>query len=80
MDDNRKTFFERIVESVFEGSDPKIIKESDTVFSYAAKQELRNKLDDYYKKNGSNMGSYAKNFGINLDKGLERDRYNGKNI
>lgn len=72
---NKKTLFEEIVEKVFEGSDPKLIKEGDSVYSYAAKQALSDRLNAYNDKNGFNMGSYAKNFGISLDNGAARNKY-----
>ena len=70
----KKTFFEEIVENLLKGSDPKIIKE-DSVYSYAAKQDLRDRLNAYNDRNGSTMNSYSKNFGVNLDNGAEREKY-----
>lgn len=71
----KKTFFEDIVEEVFKGSDPKLLKEGDSIYSYTAKQALRDKLNDYANNNNSKINGYAKNYGISLDRGAARNKY-----
>ena len=83
----KKSLFEQVVDDLFNGSDKKLVSElNDTIYSYAAKQDLRNRFNDFYNSNRKNSAGktlsnkaetekWAKNLGVNLDRGAERNAY-----
>ena len=83
----KKGLFEQIVEDLFRGSSDNLVTEkNDTKYTYAAKQDLRNRFNKYYTDstpadngemvpNRTDVEKKAKNIGVNLDRGAERNAY-----
>lgn len=74
-DINIKKIVDQAVNEMFRGSSTNILNEANTVYTTRAKKDLVNAFQKYYDKNKSKTGEWAKNIGINLDKGQERNQY-----
>lgn len=67
-----KNIVDNFVNEMFRGTNENLLKEDDTLPIKMAKRKLGNAMQKYYDKdveNRTNMHRWAKNIGVNLDKG-----------
>ena len=66
------------INEMFRGSSRGVLNEDDTVYTRRAKQDLAKTFQNFYDRNKANqdfVSKWARNIGVSLDKGEEREKY-----